>query len=82
MSLAWKAMLPLGLVNLVAVAAVTEYAPRTTQGLAIAAAIGWGVAMLALATAALAAPVGPDNRPQRDDAFHPLSWQATPEVEP
>lgn len=82
MALAWKAMLPLGLVNLVAVAVVTEYAPRTASGLAVAAAVGWAVALAALAAAALAAPVGPDNRPQRDDAFHPLSWHGAGDVEP
>ncbi len=70
MGLAWKVMLPLGLVNLVGVAVWIEYlrAPLAAAGLSewlVMAAAGWlllGVAWLAAMTAA---PSARDNRPDR-----------------
>jgi NADH-quinone oxidoreductase subunit H len=69
MSLAWKAMLPLGLVNLVMAAVLVEYSspvaawlelsPAVAQGL-----IGWGVAILSLAGIASFGTRGGDNRPR------------------
>jgi NADH-quinone oxidoreductase subunit H len=68
MTLAWKVMLPLGLVNLVAMAVVMEY-EETLKSWAggtplIAIAIGWGVALLAWLAAGIAAPLATDNRPR------------------
>jgi NADH-quinone oxidoreductase subunit H len=80
MNLAWKVMLPLGVVNLVAVASVVEYAHvRELDGLAtsvvLVVGIGWAVALVAWIVAALLAPSHSDNRP-RLDALGP------PEFEP
>ncbi len=80
MNLAWKVMLPLGLVNLVAVAAVLEFATmRSKEGEAVSpwliVAIGWGVALFGWILAALLAPLHTDNRP-RMEALRP------PEFEP
>jgi NADH-quinone oxidoreductase subunit H len=80
MNLAWKVMLPLGLVNLVVVAIVLEY--EYTAGLSaaplgrwIAVTVGWGTALLAWTAAALLAPLHTDNRPRTDmlgpPAFEP-----------
>lgn len=65
MRLAWKVMLPLGLVNLVAVAAVTEWGglgagrPTLTGCLVL-----WGVGVGAWLAAAWASPAAADNRPR------------------
>ncbi len=80
MSLAWKVMLPLGLVNLVAVAALVEYGhDRQLEGLSSSTwttiIIGWLVAIVAWTAAALTVPLHSDNRP-RPEALHP------PEFEP
>jgi NADH-quinone oxidoreductase subunit H len=69
MSLAWKVMLPLGLLNLVAVAVIAEYGETWAKGLglgyfAIAAVVGWSVLLLGWFGAALAAPLHDDNRPR------------------
>jgi NADH-quinone oxidoreductase subunit H len=77
MNLAWKIMLPLGLVNFLAIAILEEvrhvYAPRpslSTGGnlawtLGIAAA-AWAVFVLAWLAMALFNPLVTDNRPRRD----------------
>ena len=67
MALAWKVMLPLGMVNLVFVATWIEYAPRI---LAIAhlpagammAILGWGVFLIAWLVMMLLVPATGDNR--------------------
>ena len=69
MALAWKAMLPLGIVNLVAVAAWIEYGDRLvkTTGLpapAVAAGCGWIVLIGAWLVLAATVPESCDNRPQ------------------
>jgi NADH-quinone oxidoreductase subunit H len=79
MNLAWKVMLPLGLVNLVAVAIVLEYqhasGADSPGSVWLAVGVGWGVALAAWIGAALFAPLHTDNRP-RFDALGP------PEFEP
>jgi NADH-quinone oxidoreductase subunit H len=78
MNLAWKVMLPLGLVNLVAVAAVLEYehaaGEPTPGGTGLAIAIGWGAAVVAWIVAAWLAPLHTDNRP-RIDALAPPAFE-------
>ncbi len=67
MNLAWKVMLPLGLVNLAAVAAWIEYGRPffTGRGEWLAMAIaGWTLLLAAWAAAAILAPSVPDNRPR------------------
>ncbi len=71
MALAWKVMLPLGLVNLIAIAVLLEYGPAlATQwgvprfGLIIAAS--WLVMVVSWIAMALAAPLTTDNTPRRD----------------
>jgi NADH-quinone oxidoreductase subunit H len=69
MNLAWKVMLPLGLLNLLTVACVLEYAHgRQAQpwplGPAVMIGVGWGVALAAWIAAALLAPLHTDNRPR------------------
>jgi NADH-quinone oxidoreductase subunit H len=73
MSLAWRTMLPLGLVNLVAVAVMLEFGDRWAAQLqvsetALLAIVGWSVAILALVIAGLTAPATRDNRPRVADA--------------
>jgi NADH-quinone oxidoreductase subunit H len=80
MNLAWKVMLPLGLVNLVAVALVLEFehvrgTEGTPTGSLLAVVVGWVVALVSWTLAALLAPLHTDNRP-RLDAIGP------PEFEP
>jgi NADH-quinone oxidoreductase subunit H len=72
MNLAWKIMLPLGLVNFIAVAFLEEarhvYGPRDgsfTWSLGIIAA-AWAVFGLAWLVTSLANPLVTDNRPRRD----------------
>jgi NADH-quinone oxidoreductase subunit H len=70
MTLAWLVILPLGMVNLVAVACWLEYGPRLAErmhwptGLA-AVAFGWGVLLAAWLAATLLTPATGDNRPRR-----------------
>jgi NADH-quinone oxidoreductase subunit H len=72
MALAWKIMLPLGILNLVAVAVVEElrhnYATTGTSAswTTIAIVIGWGVLIGGWLVVALANPIVTDNRPRRD----------------
>jgi len=73
MSLAWKVMLPLGLVNLVAVAVLVEYgwdAAQMKLGVNPFLAIGamWALAIVSWLTAGALTPLATDNRP-RLDAF-------------
>jgi NADH-quinone oxidoreductase subunit H len=80
MNLAWKVMLPLGLVNLVALAALVEYQHvRALEGFSTSTWLlvggGWAVALVAWTLAALFAPLHTDNRPRKD------VWRG-PEYEP
>jgi NADH-quinone oxidoreductase subunit H len=71
MNLAWKVMLPLGLANLVVVAAVEEFRPQLTAALGAgwaqvaAIAAPWAVFLLGWLGAGLLTPSGTDNRPIR-----------------
>jgi NADH-quinone oxidoreductase subunit H len=71
MNLAWKVMLPLGLANLVTVAAVEEFRPQLVaalgEGWAKAAALGlpWAVFFIGWITAGMLTPSGTDNTPIR-----------------
>jgi NADH-quinone oxidoreductase subunit H len=71
MNLAWKVMLPLGLVNLVTVAAVEEFRPQLVtalgEGWAKMAAIGlpWAVFFIGWIAAGMLTPSGTDNTPIR-----------------
>ncbi len=73
MSLAWKIMLPLGIVNLVAVALVTEAqhlgwlgGETSLTGLLVASASGWAVVVVTSLAVAGIAPLIADNRPRTD----------------
>lgn len=70
MSLAWKVMLPMGMVNLVVVAALKEFQPQliervggTGAAWAIFIAVSWVVGLLGWGIVAWTAPLGTDNRP-------------------
>ena len=68
MSLAWKVMLPLGLVNLVLVAVLVEYQPRIMAAvghslLALMAAM-WAIGIGAWLIVGMLAPLATDNRPR------------------
>ena len=61
MTLAWKVMLPMGLVNLVAVAVLAEYGSSVPAWLGVLGM--WGVAIATWVVAGIAAPLATDNRP-------------------
>ncbi len=71
MSLAWKVMLPLGLVNLVTVATIEEFRPQLVAALGagtagwVAAVVPWGVFFLGWIASGLLTPSGTDNTPIR-----------------
>ena len=71
MNLAWKVMLPLGLANLVTVAAVEEFRPQLVAALGAgwatwaAIAAPWGVFLVGWITAGMLSPSGTDNTPIR-----------------
>jgi len=82
MALAWKVMLPLGIVNLVAVAILYEirhpqmlgnwFGPWTDAMTCLA---GWVVAIVALISVALIGPVVADNRPRHQLEPHAIDRQ-------
>jgi hypothetical protein len=82
MNLAWKVMLPLGLANLVTVAAVEEFRPQLVAALgegwakAAAIAVPWAIFFLGWIAAGMLTPSGTDNTPIRTpgplDAEHVL----------
>ncbi len=76
MSLAWKVMLPLGLVNLVMVAVLVEYWDHIYNALAqsylLVGLCMWGLAVITWSIAGMMSPLKPDNRP-RVDLFSPMS---------
>ena len=69
MNLAWKVMLPLGLANLVTVAAVEEFRPQLVAALGAgwatwaAIAAPWAVFLVGWITAGILTPSGTDNTP-------------------
>ena len=71
MNLAWKVMLPLGIANLVTVAAVEEFRPQLVERLGagpaqlVALAAPWAVFVLGWVAAGLLTPSGTDNTPIR-----------------
>ena len=67
MSLAWKVMLPLGLLNLAAVAVISEMMESSETPVSpwVVAAWGWVVLVVGWAGAALSAPLHDDNRPRQ-----------------
>jgi len=70
MGVAWKVMLPLGLVNVVAVAAWAEYGDRLEAALGVPkmlllGILGWAVLLLSWLVLAWADPTIVDNRPLR-----------------
>jgi NADH-quinone oxidoreductase subunit H len=79
MSLAWKVMVPLGLVNLVVTAVLVEYQPQLMQltssgSLLPLVAISWIVTLAAWLGAGLLAPLATDNTPRmRAMPFDPES---------
>ena len=69
MTLAWKVMLPLGLVNLVVAAVLVEYRDAIAQAVGtnslwVPIAISWGVMLAAWIVAGLLAPLATDNTPR------------------
>ena len=69
MDMAWKVMLPLGLVNLVVVATWIEYGDRLGKLMGLSfdasmAAVGWIVLIISWGVVMLAAPATCDNRPR------------------
>ena len=85
MALAWKVMLPLGLVNLVVVATWIEYPGElagmlglsTTVGMAVC---GWITLLVTWVIVMLASPASCDNRPRRD-LIGPARESAVPRTE-
>lgn len=84
MTLAWKVMLPLGLVNLVSVALIEEWrhsAGNTTLGSEwsgtwlLACAAGWIVALVAWLLVAFIGPLVTDNRPRMELMTHGVDPQ-------
>lgn len=82
MTLAWKVMLPLGLVNLVAVALVTEAqhigwlaSDQNWGGVLVACAIGWAVMVGSTLLVATIGPMVTDNRPRMDLQPHAIDSQ-------
>ncbi|MEX2139746.1 MAG: NADH-quinone oxidoreductase subunit NuoH [Pirellulales bacterium] len=68
MSLAWKVMLPLGLVNLVTMAVLVELREQeviASERMWPIVAISWGVTLVAWLVAGILAPLSSDNRPRR-----------------
>jgi NADH-quinone oxidoreductase subunit H len=71
MTLAWKIMLPLGLVNLVAVACMTEVEQAGWLGdgklsQLVVPLVGWSVAIVSWLVVAWLGPLVTDNRPKMD----------------
>jgi NADH-quinone oxidoreductase subunit H len=71
MNLAWKVMLPLGMVNLVVVAICLEYGPRLVAGTGLTnwmllAVAGWATLVVCWLAVSLLSPATSDNRPRLD----------------
>ena len=67
MALAWKVMLPLGVVNFVVMATVEQFGGSLSTGVKMA--IGWGTFVLSWVAIAAAGPLIADNRARHD--LHP-----------
>jgi NADH-quinone oxidoreductase subunit H len=68
MALAWKVMLPLGLVNLLTIAVLIELREQgliAAESLWPVVAISWAVTLVAWIVAGYLAPLSTDNRPRR-----------------
>ena len=76
MSLAWKVMVPLGLVNLVLTAVLVEYRPKFGDSFWPMIAISWGVTIAAWVGAGLLAPLATDNTPR----VHAMPFDAESEM--
>jgi len=79
MDLAWKVLLPLGMVNLVAVAVGVEYGDRLAAPLGLGAPwtvaiLGWTVLVVSWLVVSLVAPETSDNRP-RLEPVGPTRWR-------
>ncbi|MCP4189398.1 MAG: NADH-quinone oxidoreductase subunit NuoH [Planctomycetaceae bacterium] len=76
MTLAWKVMLPLGVVNLIAVAILSELSHPSHFGERLNwwyySIVGWLVALSAWAIVAALGPLVTDNRPQTNFRSHPV----------
>ena len=68
MTLAWKVMLPLGILNLFVIACVTEgqHTNVLSNNALLTCGIGWGVAITAWVLVAMLSPLVTDNRPRYD----------------
>ena len=69
MALAWKVMIPLGLVNVVVVATWLEFGPRLAAAmgasdLLLAAGLGWSMLLASWLVVGLAVPEASDNAPR------------------
>lgn len=65
MALAWKVLLPLGMINLVVVATVQEFWPAAfEESPLLLTLVMWGLAIVVFAATAMLAPLGTDNRPR------------------
>lgn len=72
MTLAWKVMLPLGLVNLVVMAFVVEYSDWFSgRGVWAEVALGWTVLVISCVGITLLSPLSTDNRPRRGIELEP-----------
>lgn len=69
MTLAWKVMLPLGIVNLVIIATLVEYDAVLVDRLGTGGliALTWAITIAVCLITALAAPMQPDNRPRLEE---------------
>jgi NADH-quinone oxidoreductase subunit H len=68
MSLAWKVMLPLGLVNLVTIAVLVELREQgviASDSMWPVVGMSWAVTLVAWIVSGFLAPLGSDNRPGR-----------------
>jgi NADH-quinone oxidoreductase subunit H len=68
MSLAWKVMLPLGLVNLITMAVLVELQQQqviSPNNVLLVVAVSWAVTIATWIAAGLLAPLASDNRPRR-----------------
>jgi NADH-quinone oxidoreductase subunit H len=80
MSLAWKVMVPLGLVNLVVTAVLVEYADAISQAVGasslwVTIILSWAITLAAWIAAGVLAPLSTDNTPR------PMALPFDPESE-
>jgi hypothetical protein len=69
MALAWKVMVPLGLINLVVAAVLVEYREPIAKGVGIDSiwvtiVLSWAITLAAWIIAGLLAPLSTDNTPR------------------